>query len=104
MFGQAFLRAHVKLYTLQGNPQCRQIPWGRDAALIDAWKFGRTGYPFIDAIMTQLRVEGTVACVHMVIYLFLTLVPKILRLTATNYCYIYKVGFITWRGMQWLVS
>mmetsp|Transcript_64781 Transcript_64781/g.114346 ORF Transcript_64781/g.114346 Transcript_64781/m.114346 type:complete len:580 (-) Transcript_64781:875-2614(-) len=43
---------------MEGNPQCRQIPWGRDAALIDAWKFGRTGYPFIDAIMTQLRVEG----------------------------------------------
>ena len=42
----------------QGNPHCRQIPWGRDAELIEAWKFGRTGYPFIDAIMTQLRVEG----------------------------------------------
>jgi len=26
--------------------------------MISAWKLGRTGYPFIDAIMTQLRVEG----------------------------------------------
>lgn len=41
-----------------GNARCRQIPWDRDRELIDAWKQGRTGYPFIDAIMTQLRVEG----------------------------------------------
>jgi hypothetical protein len=26
--------------------------------MINAWKEARTGYPFIDAIMTQLRVEG----------------------------------------------
>ena len=41
-----------------GNPRCKQIPWDRDADKILAWKEGRTGYPFIDAIMTQLRVEG----------------------------------------------
>jgi deoxyribodipyrimidine photolyase len=29
-----------------------------DDALLQAWKEGRTGYPFIDAIMTQLRTEG----------------------------------------------
>lgn len=38
--------------------RCRQIPWQRDDNLISAWKNARTGYPFIDAIMTQLRVEG----------------------------------------------
>ena len=43
-----------------GNPECKQIPWRRDEALILAWKEGRTGYPFIDAIMTQLRVQGWV--------------------------------------------
>jgi hypothetical protein len=43
---------------LQGNPTCRQIGWGRDRELIDAWKEARTGFPFIDAIMTQLREEG----------------------------------------------
>jgi len=37
---------------------CKQIPWDREAELIAAWKEGRTGYPFIDAIMTQLREEG----------------------------------------------
>jgi len=25
---------------------------------LQAWKNGRTGYPYIDAIMTQLRLEG----------------------------------------------
>jgi cryptochrome len=32
--------------------------WYRDEAMLAAWKEGRTGYPFIDAIMTQLREEG----------------------------------------------
>jgi cryptochrome len=43
-----------------GNPDCKQIPWRRDEGLVLAWKEGRTGYPFIDAIMTQLRVQGWV--------------------------------------------
>lgn len=41
-----------------GNAICRQIPWHDDASLLDAWAHGRTGYPFIDAIMRQLRTEG----------------------------------------------
>ncbi|XP_069132654.1 cryptochrome-1-like [Argopecten irradians] len=40
------------------NPICIQIPWDTNAELLNAWKQGRTGYPFIDAIMTQLRQEG----------------------------------------------
>ena len=43
---------------MQGNPICRQVPWGRDPALLRAWEEGRTGYPWIDACMTQLRTEG----------------------------------------------
>lgn len=42
----------------QGNAQCKQIPWGNDEELLLAFKEGRTGYPYIDAIMTQLRTEG----------------------------------------------
>lgn len=41
-----------------GNSICRQIPWHDDANFLDAWAHGRTGYPFIDAIMRQLRTEG----------------------------------------------
>jgi hypothetical protein len=41
-----------------GNPRCRQIPWDDDDAQFAAWRDGRTGFPFIDAIQTQLRDEG----------------------------------------------
>ena len=37
---------------------CKQIPWDTNEEYLAAWKEGRTGYPFIDAIMTQLRKEG----------------------------------------------
>jgi len=43
---------------MEGNEKCIQIPWDRDQERVAAWKEGRTGYPFIDAIMTQLRVQG----------------------------------------------
>jgi len=43
---------------MEGNPQCRQIPWERDRAKIELWKNAKTGFPFIDAIMTQLKQEG----------------------------------------------
>lgn len=41
-----------------GNPICRQIPWSDDEEKLAAWSEARTGFPFIDAIMTQLRKEG----------------------------------------------
>ena len=41
-----------------GNPICRQVPWGDDKEVLAAWAEGRTGYPWIDAAMTQLRREG----------------------------------------------
>mmetsp|Transcript_93250 Transcript_93250/g.200123 ORF Transcript_93250/g.200123 Transcript_93250/m.200123 type:complete len:587 (+) Transcript_93250:92-1852(+) len=41
-----------------GNAMCKTIPWGADAALLAAWEEGRTGYPFIDALMRQLRQTG----------------------------------------------
>ena len=43
---------------MEGNPRCYQISWDWDEDLLAAWEEGRTGYPFIDAIMTQLRLEG----------------------------------------------
>lgn len=41
-----------------GNPICRQVPWDDDAELLAAWREARTGYPWIDAAMTQLKEEG----------------------------------------------
>lgn len=41
-----------------GNPVCTQIPWGNNDEHLKAWAEGRTGYPFVDAIMRQLKQEG----------------------------------------------
>ena len=43
---------------IDGNPVCRQIKWDKNPEYLKAWREGRTGYPFIDAIMNQLRQEG----------------------------------------------
>jgi len=43
---------------MEGNRICRQIPWKKDKELFAAWEHARTGYPWIDAAMTQLRLEG----------------------------------------------
>lgn len=36
----------------------RNITWSDDERALDAWKRGRTGYPFVDAGMRQLATEG----------------------------------------------
>ncbi|XP_047986229.1 cryptochrome-1 [Leguminivora glycinivorella] len=41
-----------------GNPLCIQIPWVKNEAHLKAWAEGRTGFPFVDAIMRQLKQEG----------------------------------------------
>ncbi|ONK66521.1 uncharacterized protein A4U43_C06F9060 [Asparagus officinalis] len=38
---------------MRGNKICKQIPWRDDEELFAAWREGRTGYPWIDAIMIQ---------------------------------------------------
>nr|AXE72850.1 6-4 photolyase [Chlamydomonas sp. ICE-L] len=60
--------AHTPNFShMVGNTVCRQIDWRhQDAATADseaeqhlaAWKAGRTGFPWIDAIMTQLHEWG----------------------------------------------
>jgi len=42
----------------KGNPICRQIDWDENPEYLAAWRDGQTGYPYIDAIMTQLKAEG----------------------------------------------
>ncbi|XP_028042985.1 cryptochrome-1 [Bombyx mandarina] len=41
-----------------GNAICIQIPWTKNDAFLKAWAEGKTGYPFVDAIMRQLKQEG----------------------------------------------
>ena len=43
---------------MSGNKICRQIPWETNEAHLAAWAEGRTGFPWIDACMVQLRQEG----------------------------------------------
>jgi cryptochrome len=40
-----------------GNAACRPIPWHRDPARLAAWTRARTGYPWIDACLTQLHTQ-----------------------------------------------
>jgi cryptochrome len=57
-FYYSAMYATPNYHRMVGNPICRQIPWKDDAKLLAAWKNARTGYPWIDAAMTQLRREG----------------------------------------------
>ena len=41
-----------------GNPVCIQIPWDKDEVYLQAWREGKTGYPWIDAVVRQIRKEG----------------------------------------------
>ncbi|GLT71697.1 hypothetical protein SLA2020_436960 [Shorea laevis] len=43
---------------MKGNSICKQIPWNDDEQLLAAWRDAKTGYPWIDAIMVQLRKWG----------------------------------------------
>lgn len=40
---------------IEGNAICKKIQWDHNPELIAKWKNAQTGFPFIDAIMTQLR-------------------------------------------------
>jgi len=43
---------------MSGNPICVQIPWDNNNEALAKWANAHTGFPWIDAIMTQLREEG----------------------------------------------
>ncbi|XP_046393096.1 cryptochrome-1-like isoform X1 [Ischnura elegans] len=43
---------------MAGNPICVQIPWDKNQEALAKWANGQTGFPWIDAIMAQLREEG----------------------------------------------
>ncbi|KAL3511853.1 hypothetical protein ACH5RR_024570 [Cinchona calisaya] len=43
---------------MNGNRICKQIPWDNNDDLLAAWRDARTGFPWIDAIMVQLRKWG----------------------------------------------
>jgi cryptochrome len=44
--------------SMSGNPICKQIDWETKQEFVNAWEYSKTGFPWIDAIMSQLRQEG----------------------------------------------
>ena len=47
-----------KFDVMYGNPVCIQLPWDENEHYLQAWREGKTGYPWIDAIIRQVRQEG----------------------------------------------
>ena len=47
-----------KLDVMDGNPFCIQLPWDGNEKYLTAWRNGRTGYPWIDAVIRQIKLEG----------------------------------------------
>ncbi|XP_074648763.1 cryptochrome-1-like [Tubulanus polymorphus] len=77
LFGQILWREffyttatnNPKFDVMHRNPICIQIPWDRNLEALAKWAEGKTGFPWIDAIMAQLRKEGWIhhLCRHAVI-------------------------------------
>ncbi|MGH0191229.1 UNVERIFIED_CONTAM: hypothetical protein FKN15_058992 [Acipenser sinensis] len=57
-FFYAAATANPRFDKMEGNPICVRIPWDRNPEALAKWAEGKTGFPWIDAIMTQLRQEG----------------------------------------------
>lgn len=59
--GQLLWRDHFSLCgafvpafdSMEKSPICRNIDWNEEPEVLAAWAEGRTGFPWIDAIMTQ---------------------------------------------------
>jgi len=46
-------------HQMKNNKLCKQIEWNKyDEIAVNKWKYGQTGFPFIDALMIQLRKTG----------------------------------------------
>ena len=46
------------LDVMKDNPLCIQLPWDENPHFLESWRNGRTGYPWIDAVIRQIRLEG----------------------------------------------
>ena len=57
-FYHAVLAHSPHVLTRSFRPEYDRLAWLGDAPAIEAWKAGRTGYPFVDAGMRQLLATG----------------------------------------------
>lgn len=68
LYGQLFWREffytaatnNPEFDRMAGNQICVQIPWDKNPEALAKWAEGKTGFPWIDAIMAQLREVGWV--------------------------------------------
>lgn len=44
--------------TMKQNPYCIKLPWDENDDYLEAWRSGKTGFPWIDAVIRQCRTEG----------------------------------------------
>lgn len=47
-----------KFDIMTGNSLCIQLPWDENKEYLQLWREGKTGYPWIDAIIRQCRKDG----------------------------------------------
>ena len=57
-FSYHILFHHPNFNTKPLIPEFVDFPWAKDESSFDAWKFGKTGYPIVDAAMRELRTTG----------------------------------------------
>lgn len=57
-FSYTLLNAQQDFADKAWNPKSKAFPWAGDHPKLDAWKYGRTGYPIVDAAMRQLWQTG----------------------------------------------
>ena len=66
LLGQLYWREYFYHYAaitpnfgkIINNPICKQISWNTNREWLSRWEYSLTGYPLIDAIMTELRTTG----------------------------------------------
>lgn len=72
-FSNHLLWHHPAMTDAPLRPAFARFPWRQDEADLRAWQDGRTGYPFVDAAMRQLRHSGWIHNrARMVVASFLT--------------------------------
>lgn len=72
-FYHAVLENSPRVLTQSFRPEYDALEWAGDDEAFEAWKAGRTGYPFVDAGMRQLRATGWMHNrVRMIVASFLT--------------------------------
>ncbi len=50
--------SYPKFDVMEKNPLCIQLPWDENPEFLERFRNGRTGYPWIDAVVRQCRQEG----------------------------------------------